>query len=782
MPVDRGSKDGWSQFRLAYWVGLLLFSVYLLSFSGRFHVMDELAVFTVGHNLARHGSSDINQLIWTNHWTPHPPGVWGIDGNLYTKKPPGISLLIMPLVWLGHLLGLNAVHMGLLSGALIASATGALLLRWLLDLGFNRTTAVVTGLGYGLCTIAWIYARMLWALPVVGLGLTTAVWCIWRAELQEDGQGRRWLLIAGAIASLTLLFRYESLLFVGIMAFYLLLVSLRSPSPSHNTLSVQRWSGLVLFLMPLLPVGASLLLYNWVRFGSFSDTGYTAEILFTPSWFSLYGLTFSPGQGIFVYSPFLLLLFLGIPTIWRRLGHYGILVLSLPVLGWLFYSTWFSWGGIWNWGPRFMLTTLPLLMLPVAGAIDRYGGQTWFWLVTGVLAILSVLFNGMGMIVDFNEYFSRVPSNQAFILDWSYFPPLGNWRLFLEGLPVDLAWVKYDATGVVIQMERLLPPILMLITAVIGLAFALRSSQVRTGAITVFITAIVAISLLMFQFKAEDAGTDHSGAAENDDQKLLQMLAAEAASGDLFLISAPPYADFQELSTLLMAYAPIAMPTYLWVESGERAIWPQEREFVARSVAARSERIWHLERWQGPLASLSLTTQWLEAETFLISRRQALGSGSLSLFVRQDQTWATIPQNVHFEHGFSLQGFTLPQRELTVGELLPVRLHWQTEAVTTAQQAIVAFLHLLPSDNATHPLVQSDRLLMDPAFPERSLLRFDQQNQQGHSLPLPKDLSPGNYVLVAGLYEWKSSQRLSRIDGSGDDFIYLTTLSIVPAR
>ena len=88
-----------SRYVHAFWLGLLLFAIYILSFSGRFHVMDEVAVFTVGHNLAAYGQADINQLIWTNHWTPHPPGVWGADGNLYTKKAPGVSLLVAALVW-----------------------------------------------------------------------------------------------------------------------------------------------------------------------------------------------------------------------------------------------------------------------------------------------------------------------------------------------------------------------------------------------------------------------------------------------------------------------------------------------------------------------------------------------------------------------------------------------------------------------------------------------------------------------------------------------------------
>ena len=129
---------------LAFWLGLFLFAIYLLSFSGKFHVMDELAVFTAGHSLAGSGRADIDLLIWTNHWTPNPPGVWGSDGHLYTKKAPGISFLVAPLIWLGQTLpGLNAVQVGLLTNAIVTALTASLLLLWLVDLGFSRRIAAL---------------------------------------------------------------------------------------------------------------------------------------------------------------------------------------------------------------------------------------------------------------------------------------------------------------------------------------------------------------------------------------------------------------------------------------------------------------------------------------------------------------------------------------------------------------------------------------------------------------------------------------------------------------
>lgn len=395
-----GAGDLGGALRQGCWLGALLLALYLLSFSGRFHVMDELAVFTVGHNLAAYGQADINQLIWTNHWTPDPPGVWGADGNLYTKKAPGISLLTALLLRLcAGWEGISRVHAGLLAGPLLVAATAGLLVVWLAQCGFSRRVGLLTAFLYGSCTFAWVFGRMLWDLPAVGLLGVGMLVALGEAERREAAGGRPagWLLAAGGCTALAVLFRYEALFLAGLGGLALLF-----PRP----IVLRRVVGRLLpFLLPLLPVAAGLVIFNLARFGALSETGYSREIAFAPSWFSLFGLSFSPGQGIFTFSPLLFLSFAGIGNVRRRLSPWLFwLVVAICLCAWLFYSSWFAWGGLWNWGTRFLLTVLPLLMFFVAGALDAWGGRRWFRWLVGLLALGGLLFNGASMIVDFNEY------------------------------------------------------------------------------------------------------------------------------------------------------------------------------------------------------------------------------------------------------------------------------------------------------------------------------------------------------------------------------------------
>ncbi len=161
----------------------------------------------------------------------HPPGIWGQDDNLYTKKAPGISFITVPLLWVGHTLpGLNAVHLGLLTNTFITALTAALLFIWLSDLGFSQRAAILTALGYGLCTIAWVYARMFWGLSILGLCFLVAMWAAQRikkvSSLAEKGWGRRdlyrnWflLLLCGSATALVLTLRFEAgmaIVFIGL--------------------------------------------------------------------------------------------------------------------------------------------------------------------------------------------------------------------------------------------------------------------------------------------------------------------------------------------------------------------------------------------------------------------------------------------------------------------------------------------------------------------------------------------------------------------------------------
>lgn len=773
---------------LPFWLGFFLFAVYLLSFSGRFHVMDELAVFTAGNNLAQHGRADINPLIWTNHWTPNPPGIWGRDGNLYTKKAPGISFITAPLIRLGHLLpGLNAVHVGLLTNSVVTALTAAFLMVWLVDLGFNRFAAGFTALAYGLGTFAWVYARMFWESSLLALCFLLAVWAAWRVTHGNPRRRAMWLLLGGAAAAVGLSQRFETAPAILLIGLYLWLNRSRvtgSLPRRQERLRLTLYS--LLFLAPSMLTALGLLVFNYIRYGSFSETGYTQEMLFLRPWEGSFGLLFSPGVGLFFYAPILWLGFWGVRPAWRRLPRlYFWLVCLLCLFYWLFYGSWYAWGGTWGWGPRFLLAILPLLMLFVAGTVERTRRFYLFFLV-----LLSLAVNLLGILVDFNEHFLRLNSNDNFVFNWAHFPPLAHWQILREGL-VDLIWLpSQPGSGPVIAWQVLLPALALLGVALLGLAWSGWNSATRSlwnpGQPLLMGLAVLAGLALTFVVMRGTARLALAGEQAAADAPLLAALEESARSGDVLLVTLPPFGDVQEVTTWLLAYLRSPMPVYAWIEDGPRAIQAEERERVWQAASTGARRVWLFERWLTQAEASGPTADRLNQAAFLAWEQWYEGSGRLTLFALPGESpMALAPVNASLSGGLRLLDFAVPDGpNIEPGGILAVRLTWQAaggeEPVSAVLPAtagpVTGFAQLV--DESGHKVAQQDRLLVDLQNFQRSPLLPGQTLTQGYGLLLPDDLSPGAYALIAGAYLTSSGQRLPRADGSPDDFIYLTTLVV----
>jgi hypothetical protein len=826
----------------AFWIGLLLFSIYLLSFSGKLHIMDEFVGFAVGNNLAQHGRADVNQFIWTNHWHTTPPGIWGKDHNLYTKKAPGVSLAALPLIWLGHKLpGLNAVHMGLLVSAIVTAMTGGLLFVWLDDLGISRLVASLAALSYGLCTLAWVYARFLWEHSIMALLFLTAMWALYRASEPDKGvqnvfwtPGGLWILLCSAGMAISLTMRFEAIFAVGLVGFYILLAipsleKLSLPTFWRSIWEKERWGGLAVYaILPGVTL-LGLLYFNYARFGSVSETGYNQEILFQRPWEGSFGLLFSPSTGLFIYAPITLLIFLGARSVWGRLPRlYFWLIAGLTLFYWIFYGSWFSWGSTWVWGPRFMLHTLPLLMLFVAEPLERslhksvgWRPRLMVWGSAAILVLAGFIINFLGIVVDLNEHFLRLGRNDNFVFNWAAFPPLGHWRILQEGL-TDLIWLSIQAEGLRIEWGALAPALALLIVATTGLIItylndeklemrneklekyhtrsALRATHQVSNAkhsllrftfyvlrflaqpVAVFFALVLTI-ILTYQMMLGTARVALENEQAQADQPLLELLTTATRPHDPLLISMPPFGDVQEISTHLMAYLDRPLPTYAWIESEPKAIQPGEREQLWQAVQAESGQVWLFERWLTQKDPLSQTAARFNQAAFPVQEWWFERSGKLTRYVLADeaQAVAAVPLNIPFQGGLTLVDFAVMEGQVRPGGIVKVRLTWRAEAPAQLAQAglsegrVVGFVHLV---DKARSLAQQDRLLLDLYEIERSPLLPGQTVAQGYGLSVADGLAPGSYPLIGGLYLVSSGQRLQRADGSPDDFVYLTNVRV----
>ncbi len=130
---------------------------------------------------------------------------------------------------------------------------------------------------------------------------------------------------------------------------------------------------MALACLPALALNAAA---NWVRWGTLREAGYAGEPFSEPFLAGLYGILFSAGKSIFLYSP---PLFLGAFALVRRVRARHVpreywFFASVLVSEILLYSCWWDWSGDDSWGIRFLNPGVVLMCIP---AVELLKAGRW---------------------------------------------------------------------------------------------------------------------------------------------------------------------------------------------------------------------------------------------------------------------------------------------------------------------------------------------------------------------------------------------------------------------
>jgi len=174
--------------------------------------------------------------------------------------------------------------------------------------------------------------------------------------------------LAGLALGLSVFAHPTSLTFIPVFLLYSYIVVMRHQKLAFVTLTASL--GLVLFFVGLT---------NYARFGSFTEFGYgyfsTLEV--HNGWTGLIGLLVSPGSGLIFYFPLAILVPLGAKYMYKEGKALFFLCLYIIVSTWIYTGTLSSgseptsWSGGIAWGPRYLLPTLPFLILILAHLFPR---------------------------------------------------------------------------------------------------------------------------------------------------------------------------------------------------------------------------------------------------------------------------------------------------------------------------------------------------------------------------------------------------------------------------
>lgn len=808
--------------RLALFI--LLFTVYFLSSSGGFHIVDEVSLFALTESLAKRGAFDTNAVAWMQ-WVNSPGevlGAFGPEGDVYSKKGPAPAFLAVPLYLLAWAIpGVGLIQATLLYNALVTAITALLLWHWTRRLGYSHWVAMAVALTFGLGTLAWPYATHYFGEPTSALSLVGAGYALtrWRASQRPGEAFLAGLALAGTVATVT-----AHALLIPVFIVYALWAESPHPIPNFprkGQREAGRWRwpeacSATAFLTPLAAIAIALAGYNWARFGDPFNTGYhfdAGEGWTTPPWQGLWGLLFSPYRGLTWYTPLSLAAVLAWPSFWRARRAEAGLVAGLTVVLVVLYSLWWMWWGGFAWGPRFLVPLCPFLALTLAPwwarlsdaprpysafghlpsspqVVPYVGGGTIaepppsslvallpshlspiFRVVFLALIALSMLVQLLAVTANYAQY--EVELRNIYPTDWNdplrYGPPalynplhspiLGQIRLLWRD-PLgasDLFWLRPDA--IVWQV----PASGAVVLALAGwlLWRSTRQSTLPGRAWP----AVLALAFLLWEgYALAEASRDpRFGRPGEGYWAALDAIEAQARSDDVIVTVAPYHYH-------------VPMDRY----RGQLPIFGYAQEEPLHSETARvlsrlleqPRNVWLITGGLLPADPSNGVERWLTERGYK-ARDEWFGDFRLVQFLSPVEMAPSPVKDVTFGDQTMLAGAAMGPVILAPGDGLRVTVGWV--ALQPLEKDYVVFVQLLDAEGQLRAQHDSP-----PVGGYRPTTRWapGEPIEDHLGVALPADLPPGDYILILGMYDPATGERLPA--SAGGDFVTLGRVTVMP--
>jgi hypothetical protein len=320
----------------------------------------------------------------------------GANGQLTSRYPVGTSLISFPLYVIFYLyLKLASFIETLTSGVpsdlldvasrdfseyrktfsklagTLSTALAAVLFYLSLRLKFNWFVSSIATFTFAFATASWaLNSQDLRQHTISNLVVITIILCLLKANRAVGKNRRILLLLAGIFCGLLPGVRITSGIFSAAAFFYSILV-FRKES---------------IFFLLGLPSALISFAWNAYFFGvdNMITGGYVSQLEIRPSPYkfelghflqAFFGMTVSPSEGFFVYSPVLLFAIPGVFQVFKRRSNPDeklMLWMTLASIGlfihFCFYGSWM--GGSGSYGSRFLTDVVPVVSFLVAYPLD----------------------------------------------------------------------------------------------------------------------------------------------------------------------------------------------------------------------------------------------------------------------------------------------------------------------------------------------------------------------------------------------------------------------------
>lgn len=190
---------------------------------------------------------------------------------------------------------------------------------------------------------------------------------------------------------------------------------------------------------------ALILHLNHVRFGQYLafNPVASAKGFSNPIWVGLYGHLFSLGRSIFLYSPPIIFALFAFHRFYRHHRAEAVVFGFIVVIYLFAYSMSGYWHGGWSWGPRFLLSAIPFLIIP----LGYFLGSVRNKVLVALVACLGMGIQILGVAINYSYVHwdwlnMKLSPETAYLFLPEISPIPTHLRALLEGRHIDL-WLLW---------------------------------------------------------------------------------------------------------------------------------------------------------------------------------------------------------------------------------------------------------------------------------------------------------------------------------------------------
>lgn len=440
-------------FRRAVAIFLLLASAYLITYTGRIELGDQLEYFDAVGGVARFGQPLADEASWQT-----PP-----RGSSLRNDPPLRATIAEPLfiyaaapVYFAaeRMSGVGMLHavwlFNIAMSPLVAVLTYALAMR----VGISGRGAIFAALALGLLTIWWTYSQTFFREPMMMALLLLAAMALWDVPRATTARRRMLAAVTAAVMLVLAVLTKEAVVFAlpG-------LAVLAIPPLWWDRRAFRR-----LALAALIAVAAAILILIYTPLLDWLAAQLPGGYLFTPAFeilpettrVALHTYILSIGGSLWGTSPVLLLAIPGAWLLWRRQPAYvtaALLVAAGYAVGYALLRGEGSVGGNWFggtiWPMRFLLPALPFAVILTAPAVEAAKSR-WARIVVALVCLYSLWWQLSSVVFNWAAY-DLVSADYSFGLTYwlpgfnaiEHLRPVALLRA-IGTQPVNFAWARAD--------------------------------------------------------------------------------------------------------------------------------------------------------------------------------------------------------------------------------------------------------------------------------------------------------------------------------------------------